>query len=129
MKMLVDAHCLIWALDEPSRLTPAAVAALEDPANELLISAGTMWELSIKTGLGKLRLSLPFRGWVEQAIADLGLVVLPITLESCDRQASLPFHHRDPFDRLLAAQALVESIKVVSADAMLDQYGVDRVWT
>ena len=88
-----------------------------------------MWELSIKTGLGKLTLSLPFRRWMEQAIADLGLTVLPISLESCERQASLPFHHRDPFDRLLAAQALVENIKVVSADTVLDQYGVDRIWT
>ncbi|MGH7194402.1 MAG: type II toxin-antitoxin system VapC family toxin [Candidatus Saccharimonadales bacterium] len=128
MRLLVDAHCLIWALDEPAKLSAAAVVALEDATNDLLIGAGTMWELSIKSGLGKLTLSLPFRGWMEQAIADLGLTVLPITLESCERQASLPFHHRDPFDRLLAAQALVEHIEVVSADAILDQYGVGRIW-
>ncbi len=129
MRLLVDAHCLIWAVDDPAKLTPASVVALEDAANDLLIGAGTLWELSIKTGLGKLTLSLPFRSWMEGAIAGLGLAVLPITLESCERQASLPFHHRDPFDRLFAAQALVENIKVVSADAILDQYGVDRIWT
>ena len=128
MKLLVDAHCLILALDEPTKLAGTAVTALEDPENQLLVGAGTMWELSIKSGLGKLALKLPFREWMEQAIADLGLIIVPITLEFCDRQASLPFHHRDPFDRLLAAQALVESAQVVSADAIFDHYGVGRIW-
>jgi PIN domain nuclease of toxin-antitoxin system len=127
MRLLVDAHCLIWAVDEPAKLAAAAIAALEDPANQLLIGAGTMWELSIKSGLGKLTLSSPFRQWMQQAITDLGLSVIPISLEHCDRQASLPFHHRDPFDRLLAAQALVEGVQVVSADTIFDQYGVSRV--
>lgn len=106
MRLLVDAHCLVWAVDDPAKLAAAAAVALEEPANQLLISAGTMWELSIKSGLGKLTLSSPFGDWMTQAIADLGLTVMPITLECCGRQASLPFHHRDPFDRMLAAQAL-----------------------
>ena len=128
MRHLVDAHSLIWALDDPAKLGAAAATALQDPANELLVSAGTMWELAIKTSLGKLSLSLPFRRWVERAIADLDLEVLPITLDHAERQAGLPFHHRDPFDRLLAAQALVEGIPVVSADAAFDPYGVKRIW-
>jgi len=128
MRLMVDAHCLIWAVDEPAKLAAAAVAALEDPANQLLVGAGTMWELSIKSGLGKLRLSSAFRQWMQQAIADLGLSVMPISLDHCDRQSSLPFYHRDPFDRLLAAQALVGGIQVVSADVIFDQYGVGRVW-
>ncbi len=66
MRHLIDAHSLIWALDDPSRLGVAAVTALQDPANELLASAGTIWELSIKTSLGKLSLSLPFRRWMRQ---------------------------------------------------------------
>jgi PIN domain nuclease of toxin-antitoxin system len=101
---------------------------LEDPAHELLVSVGTIWELSIKAGLGKLRLSLPYRNWMERATADLGLTFLPITLEHADRQMALPFHHRDPFDRLLVAQCLVESISLVSADTVFDQYGVTRIW-
>jgi len=128
MRHLIDAHGLIWALDDPTKLGAAAVTSLQDPANELLVGAGTMWELSIKTGLAKLTLSLPFRQWMDKAMADLGLIVLPITLDHAERQAGLPFHHRDPFDRLLAAQALVEGMPLVSADAIFDQYGVNRIW-
>jgi PIN domain nuclease of toxin-antitoxin system len=128
MRRLLDAHSLIWALDDPSKLGAAARAELQDPANELLVGAGTMWELSIKCGLGKLTLAVPFRQWMENAVANLGLAVLPITLDHVDKQAALPFHHRDPFDRLLAAQALVEGVSIVSADPMLDQYGVSRIW-
>lgn len=128
MRHLLDAHSLIWALDDPSRLGTNARAVLENPDNELAVSVGTIWELSIKTGIGKLSLSLPYRQWVERALADLGITVSPITLEFTDRQTALPFHHRDPFDRLLVAQCLVETIPIVSADAVFDQYGVTRLW-
>ena len=128
MRHLLDAHSLIWALDDPSRLGPRAIAILEAPDNEMVISAGTIWELSIKVGLGKLSLSLPFQTWMERALVDLHLTVAPITVEVAQRQMSLPFHHRDPFDRLLAAQCLVEVIGIVSADSVFDRYGVDRIW-
>ena len=128
MRHLLDAHSLIWALDDPSKLGKRAVAVLEDPANDLLVSVGTIWELSIKAGLGKLSLSLPYRQWVERASTDLGLSVLPISLEQAERQMSLPYHHRDPFDRLLVAQCLVEGISLVSADTVFDRYGVTRIW-
>ena len=128
MRHLIDAHSLIWAVDDPSKLGAAAVASLQDSANELVISAATLWELSIKSGLTKLTLSLPFRQWMDKAMADLGLTGLQITLDYAECQAGLPWHHRDPFDRLLAAQALVERIPLVSADAIFDQYGVRRVW-
>jgi PIN domain nuclease of toxin-antitoxin system len=128
VRLLVDSHALIWALDDPSQLTGPATLALQDPANDLLVSAATIWELAIKTGQGKLTLSQPYRQWMDRAIVDLGLVVLPITVEYADRQATLPLHHRDPFDRLLIAQALVEGIAVVCGDAAFDAYGVSRVW-
>jgi PIN domain nuclease of toxin-antitoxin system len=128
VRLLIDAHAVFWAVDDPSKLSAAAVAALQDPANELLLSAGTIWELAIKVGLGKLVLSLPFRTWMSQAMADLGVTLLPITVEYADVQAGLPWHHRDPFDRLLAAQALVEQVPLLSADTLLDQYGVSRIW-
>ena len=128
MRHLVDAQSLIWALDDPRKLGIRAIAVLEDPANELLVSVGTIWELSIKVGLGKLSLSLPFRTWMEKALVDLGLVVSPITLVVAEQQMSLPFHHRDPLDRLLVAQCLVEAIPIVSADSVFDQYGVGRIW-
>ena len=93
-----------------------------------VISTATIWEIAIKVGKGRLPLSLPFRPWIEKAIADLVLVILPITLDHADQQIALPFHHRDPFDRMLASQALVEGIPLIGGDAMFDAYGVQRIW-
>jgi PIN domain nuclease of toxin-antitoxin system len=128
MRLLLDSHTLIWAVDDVSKLSPAAVAALQDPANDLLLSASTIWEIAIKVGLRKLTLALPYRQWMNQAIADLGLAVLPITVEYADVQAGLPNYHRDPFDRLVIAQALTDNVAVVSADVAFDPYGVTRLW-
>ncbi len=128
MKLLVDSHALLWAADQPSQLSAAAAAALRDPANDLVVSAATVWELAIKVGLKKLTLTKPYREWMTQALADLDAVLLPITVEYADVQAHLPTHHRDPFDRLLIAQASVEHFPVVSHDAALDAYGVTRIW-
>jgi PIN domain nuclease of toxin-antitoxin system len=94
MRLLIDAHLLIWALDDPIKLAAGAVTALQNPANELLIGAGTIRELSIKIGFGKLTLSLSFRRWMDKAMADLGLIVLAITLDHAARQAELPDHNR-----------------------------------
>ena len=128
MKLLVDTHALIWYVDQDHLLSPAAHAAITDPSNDLLLSSGSIWEIAIKVGLKKLTLSLPYRAWIEKAIADLGLSILPITVEYADAQAVLPNHHRDPFDRLLVAQAQIEGVPVVSADAALDPYGITRLW-
>ena len=128
MKLLLDTHTLIWAVDDPSKLGPQAVTALQDPANDLLLSAATIWEIAIKVGLGKLSLSMPYRQWMNQAITDLGMTVLPITVEYADVQVNLPKHHGDPFDRLLVAQSQVENIHLVSADPVFDQYGINRLW-
>ena len=128
MVAILDSHALIWTLDDPSRLGPAATAILQDPANRLMISVVTVWEVAIKVGRGRLPLSLPFRAWMDRAVTDLGLAVLPITLDHAERQVGLPFHHRDPFDRMIAAQALVEGIPLVSTDAIFDAYGVTRLW-
>lgn len=128
MRLFLDAHTLLWAVDSPARLSTCAAAALRDPSIELLIGAGTIWELAIKTGLQKLTLSAPFRPWAEKAILDLGLQVIQITVEHADIQARLPTHHRDPFDRLLISQSQVENAPIVSTDAVFDQYGVQRLW-
>lgn len=128
MNLLLDAHTLIWAVDNPAKLGRQAAEALEAAENDLLLSAGTIWEIAIKVGLKKLAISQSFRQWMTQAIADLGLKVLPITVEAADAQIALPNHHRDPFDRLLVAQVRTESIVLVSADSVFDQYGVQRIW-
>jgi PIN domain nuclease of toxin-antitoxin system len=119
---------LIWAMDDPAKLSGPATTALQDPANDLLLSAATVWELAIKIGQGKLTLSRPYRQWMEKAIIDLELTVLPVTVEYADRQAGLPPHHKDPFDRLIIAQALVEGVPVVGHDAAFDAYGISRIW-
>jgi PIN domain nuclease of toxin-antitoxin system len=128
MRLLIDAQSLIWYVDQDHLLSPVAHAAITDPANDLLLSAATIWEIAIKISLKKLALSLPYGQWMTKAVADLGLSVLPITVEYADKQTSLTWHHRDPFDRLLVAQALVDNVPVVSADAILDAYGVTRIW-
>jgi PIN domain nuclease of toxin-antitoxin system len=119
---------LIWYVDQDHLLSVATHEAMSDPANDLLISAATVWKIAIKVGLEKLKLSLPYRQWVSQAIADLSLALLPITVEYADVQAMLPWHHRDPFDRMLIAQAMVEQIPIVSGDPAFDAYPVQRLW-
>lgn len=128
MKILLDSHALIWAVDDPSKLGRQADAALRDSSNEVFVSAGTAWELSIKIGLGKLTLSLPFRQWMARSMTDLGVSLLQITVGHADEQSRLPKHHGDPFDRLLIAQARVEDLTIVSSDAVFDQYGATRIW-
>lgn len=128
MRHLLDAHTLIWAQDAPNKLGPTAMQVLQDPAHTLVLSVGTLWELAIKVSLGRLTLAIPFRQWMEMAVATLGLELLAITLDHAEQQAALPWHHRDPFDRLLVAQALVEKLPVVSQDAALDGYGITRLW-
>jgi PIN domain nuclease of toxin-antitoxin system len=128
VKLLLDTHTLIWAVDDSSQLGPHAVVALRDLSNELILSAGSIWELAIKVGATKLRLSMSYRQWMSQAISDLDLTILPISVEHASVQAELPRHHKDPFDRLFIVQALHERIPIVSLDAQFDVYGVTRIW-
>ena len=128
MRALLDTHAVIWWVDQDSLLSRASHAAIADPANQLLVSAATVWEIAIKLGLAKLSLSMPYRQWMNQALADLQAALLPITVEYADVQAGLPYHHRDPFDRLLIAQALVEKVPVIGADSVFEEYGVTRIW-
>jgi PIN domain nuclease of toxin-antitoxin system len=128
VKLLLDTHALFWSAESPTKLSPPALAAIQDPANDRLLSAATIWEVAIKVGLGKMLLSLPYRQWMEKAISDLKLSVLPVTVEYAERQSLLPPHHKDPFDRLMIAQALVDRIPIASADAVFDPYGVTRIW-
>jgi PIN domain nuclease of toxin-antitoxin system len=119
---------LLWAVEEPSYLSESAIIAIKRPENVRLLSAATIWELAIKVGQKKLLLSMPYLKWMNTVIADVKLSILPITVEYADQHAILPPHHKDPFDRLIIAQALVEQIHIVSADTMFDLYGVKRIW-
>jgi len=107
VRYLLDAHTLIWSQDDTSKVSAAATAALTGPAHDRLLSIVTAWEIGIKVALGKLTLLKPFRVWVQTAITDLVLTELPIALKHVEQQMSLPFHHRDPFDRLLGQSSLI----------------------
>ncbi len=128
MRILLDTHTVIWWVDQDHRLGEAARSAIADPSNELFLGAATVWEIAIKVGLGKLTLSMPYLSWMKQAITDLAATLLPVTVEYASAQAGLPLHHRDPFDRLLVAQARVENMPLISGDAIFDRYGITRLW-
>lgn len=128
MRLLLDTHLLLWALAEPDRLDDATRWTLEDPGNEVMFSAASLWEIAIKVGLGKLTLTEPFATLIPRELEANAMTLLPVRVEHLARLIELPFRHRDPFDRLLAAQALVDDFTVVSKDGVLDAYGVRRVW-
>lgn len=127
MKLLLDTHAFIWWDSDPAQLSPAALAALRDPANEVWLSAASVWEMVIKAQLGNLTLQLPLADIVSQQQAN-GLLVLPVTLAHVLAVAGLPPIHKDPFDRVLVAQANGEGAELVSADQVVRQYSVRVLW-
>ena len=128
MRFLLDTHVVIWWVDQDRLLSVPAHEAIADPQNELNVSAATIWEIAIKTGIGKLKLSRPYRDWMNQAISDLRAKILPISVDYSHAQTSLPPHYGDPFDRLLVAQSIVEQVSIISSDVAFDSYGVNRLW-
>lgn len=121
MRLLLDTHILLWALDTPARLDGGTRALLEDPANEVLFSAASIWEIAIKARLG--RADFPIRpDRIAQTARDTGFTELPVRADAAARVADLPLHHRDPFDRLLVAQAMVEPMRLYTADPLLPPY-------
>ena len=131
MNLLLDSHTLLWLMDGHPNLSQRAVDAITDPANRLYLSLSSIWEIGIKSGLGKLGLAVPFSTFMDKAINGYGLIVLPITLDDCVRYQQLPFPdtlHRDPFDRMIITHALRESLTIVGVDAAFDAYGLARLW-
>jgi PIN domain nuclease of toxin-antitoxin system len=128
MRVLLDTHAFLWWIADSAQLTKKARAVMADPANECLVSLVSCWEMAIKVSLGKLALSTPIERFVPDQLAVNEFALLDIGFRHVARVASLPFHHRDPFDRLLAAQAIEEHISIVSADTTFRRYGVKRIW-
>jgi PIN domain nuclease of toxin-antitoxin system len=128
MKLLLDTHTFIWWDGSPQQLGPQAKPACFESANELVLSVASVWEMQIKVMLGKLTLRKPLRQLVTDQVQQNGLIVLPVNLEHTLRLDSLPSHHKDPFDRLIVAQALVEGWPVVSHDPAVAQYPVTVIW-
>lgn len=121
MKLLLDTQLLLWAAGQPQRLSARAKRQLNDPGNELLFSAASMWEIAIKTALGRVDFRVEPRV-LRRALLDNGYVELPVTSEHAVSVDTLPPLHKDPFDRLLLAQALVEGITLLTTDAQLARY-------
>jgi len=124
MRLLLDTHALIWMLEEPAQLGPASRQALENAANQLFVSMATVWELAILQSLGKVELDTPL-----QQIDDvLDIEWLPIDSRHAALVRVLPFHHRDPFDRMLVAQAIIEGMSLVTRDRKIAAYPVATLW-
>ncbi|HET8796418.1 MAG TPA: type II toxin-antitoxin system VapC family toxin [Thermoanaerobaculia bacterium] len=121
MKLLLDTQLLLWAAGRPERLSARAKRQLNDPDNELLFSAASLWEIAIKNSLGRDDFRVEPRV-LRRALLDNGYVELPITSEHAVNVDALPPIHKDPFDRLLLAQALVEGVTLLTADAQLARY-------
>ncbi len=121
MKLLLDTQLLLWAAGHPERLSPSARRQLSDPTNELFFSAVSVWEITIKNGLGRDDFRIEPRVF-RRGLLDNGYIELPITSEHAVNVDSLPPLHKDPFDRLLLSQALVEGITLLTADAQLARY-------
>ncbi len=128
MRILLDTHAFLWFVWGDSNLSATARAAVVDPNNVVLLSPASHWEIAIKVSTGKLTLSEPFDVFMVRQIQQNGLEILPIEVAHTAVVSTLPFHHRDPFDRLLVGQALSEGIPLVSADPIVDAYGVTRIW-
>jgi len=128
MRLVLDTHAFLWFVLGDGRLSAKAKAAIEDPSNEKLLSPASYWEIAIKISLGKYTLSKPYEEFMGKGISENGFVVLPIEPKHTAILTTLPFHHRDPFDRLIIAQAMVEEAAVVSGDIVFDAYPISRVW-
>ena len=119
-RLLLDTHVLLWALEDSQALSADARQSIADTRNEVFVSAVSIWEMAIKRSLGKLRAPDNLADTVQEA----GFAALPITLAHAEQAGMLPPHHRDPFDRMLVAQALAEGLVVVTDDALIPKYGV-----
>jgi PIN domain nuclease of toxin-antitoxin system len=128
LRLLLDTHCWLWLLSDPERLSAPALEMLGSFENELLLSAASSWEIAIKYELGRLTLPEPPGTFVPDRMESSGVVGLPIQHAHALQVASLPMHHKDPFDRLLIAQAQVEGLTVVTVDDRFASYDVSIHW-
>lgn len=128
MKLLLDTHTFIWWANEPEKLSEKVLAACQDNSNTLILSVVSAWEMQIKMQLGKLKVSRPIEELIKIQQQTNSLQVLPIELTHVMSLSNLPAHHKDPFDRLLIAQANIEVATLVSVDPVFSSYGVQVLW-
>lgn len=131
MQYLIDTHVFLWFVSKAKELSPTAQTLIEDGQNEIFISIASLWEISIKTALGKLTINGKYETVIED-VTDNSIQILPVNFTHTVEQNRLPFHHRDPFDRIIVSQSIVENMNFISADAIFDDYlngtSIKRIW-
>ena len=128
MRYLLDTHTLLWFIAEDEELSDRAHQLILDSNSEIFLSIASLWEISIKVNIGKLALDTSFNQLFPDELDSHGIEILDITIDSLIRLTTLPLHHRDPFDRLIIAQALVENPPIIGVDGNFDTYGINREW-
>ena len=128
MNLLIDSHALIWAVLDDPRLSQRARRVLRDRAGDFYVSIVSFWELSLKIALGKLRTMTSSIAYLRDECQEQGIRIIPLQVEHIIRAESLPLHHRDPFDRMLIAQALQENLTILTGDAEFTKYPVEVLW-
>ncbi len=128
MRLLLDTHALLWFYLGDPQLSGHALAAIVDPNNIKLISPASYWEIAIKVSMKKYTLHVSHEEFIQEAVFDNGFEILPIEPRHTAALISLTFHHKDPFDRMLIAQAIVEGVPIVSVDSKFDPYPITRLW-
>jgi PIN domain nuclease of toxin-antitoxin system len=128
MKLLLDTHSFLWFIDGNPRLSQHARQLIEDLTNERWLSIASLWELAIKHSMGRLTFAQPFAMLIPEQLQRNDIQILDITVTHLDQITKLPFHHRDPFDRMLIAQALADAIPIIGVDSAFDAYGITLLW-
>ncbi|AFY49650.1 hypothetical protein Nos7524_3876 [Nostoc sp. PCC 7524] len=128
MRLMLDTHTFLWFIEGSLNLSDTAKNLIEDQRNQRFLSIASLWEMSIKVSIGKLQLGMNFAELVKQQVYGNAIELLEIRPEHLDKLAQLPFYHKDPFDRLIISQSLVESIPIVTKDSMFESYPVQILW-
>jgi len=128
VNILLDTHAFLWFVADNPRLSKSARVLIEAEDSQPFMSMASLWEIAIQISLGKLQLEQPYETFIPQQLALNGIGILNLSLDHTAAIATLPFHHRDPFDRLIAVQSRIEKMTLVSADPSFDAYEIERVW-
>lgn len=128
MRVLLDTHAILWWITEDRRLSAQARKVLADGGNDLLLSAASGWEIAIKASLGRITLPVPIARFLSEQLQRNGIGTLPIEMRHALRVHAIPLLHRDPFDRLLVAQAQLEKLHILTSDPQIAQYDVETLW-
>lgn len=128
MNYLLDTHTFLWFINSDEALSERSKSLIEDAEHTLYLSVASLWEMAIKVSLGKLEVGSPFIEFMTTQLSENNITLLEIKAEHTGLVSTLPFHHRDPFDRMIIAQSLTENMPIIGKDEIFDSYGIQRLW-